>query len=53
MISEQKLFFLPGEVVTLRQNIPNQPTMIVVRKITRTIRTADVKNDYFQGILCR
>jgi hypothetical protein len=27
--------------------------MIVIRKVTKTIRTADVKNDYLQGILCK
>jgi hypothetical protein len=27
--------------------------MYVVRKVTRTIRTNEVKNDFFQGILCR
>jgi hypothetical protein len=53
MINDNKQFFLPGDVVTLRQDIPNKPTMIVIRKVTKTIRTADVKNDYLQGILCK
>lgn len=53
MINETKQFFLPGDVVTLRQDIPNKPIMIVVRKVTKTIRTTDVKNDFFQGILCK
>ena len=53
MNNENKQFFLPGDVVTLRQEIPNKPTMIVVRKVTKTIRTVDVKNDFFQGILCK
>ena len=48
-----KTYFLPGDVVTLRQDWPNKPTMIVVRKVTKTIRTLDTKNDFFQGILCR
>jgi hypothetical protein len=26
--------------------------MIVVKKVTKTIRTSDVKNDFFQGIQC-
>lgn len=50
---KEKQFFLPGDVVTLRQSIPHKPTMIVVRKVTKTIRVADTKNDYLQGILCR
>ena len=53
MINDNKQFFLPGDVVTLRQDIPNKPTMIVIRKVTKTIRTVDVKNDYLQGILCK
>lgn len=52
---EEKIFFLPGEIVTLKQDIPNKPTMIVVKKETMTIRptkTSD-KEDYFKGIRCR
>lgn len=53
MVNETKQFFLPGDTVTLRQDIPNKPTMIVVRKVTKTIRVNEVKNDFFQGILCK
>lgn len=53
MENETKQFYLPGDVVTLRQDIPNKPTMIVVKKVTRTIRTETLKGDFFQGILCR
>ena len=53
MINEHKQFFLPGDVVTLRQDLPNKPSMLVVRKVTKTIRTSDTKNDFFQGILCK
>lgn len=44
-MNENKLFFLPGDVVTLRQDIPNKPVMIVVKKVTKSIRTTDVKNE--------
>jgi hypothetical protein len=27
--------------------------MIVVKKVTKTIRTETLKGDFFQGILCR
>jgi len=53
MLDGQKLFFLPGDVVTLRQDIPNKPTMLVVRKVTKNIRTITEKTEYFQGILCK
>ena len=50
---EEKIFFNPGDVVTLKQNIPNKPTMIVVKKKTLTIKPPDgEKKDFFQGILC-
>lgn len=53
MENETKQFFLPGDIVTLRQDIPNKPTMIVVKKVTKTIRTETLRGDFFQGILCR
>lgn len=34
---EEKIYFLPGDVVTLRQAIPYKPTMIVVKKETKII----------------
>lgn len=53
MIQEMKQFFLPGDIVTLRQDIPNKPTMIVVKKVTKTFKSETLKGDFFQGILCR
>lgn len=50
---EQKQFFLPGDTVSIRQDMPNKPTMIVVKKVTKTIRTETIRGDFFQGILCR
>lgn len=52
----EKQFFLPGDPVKLRQNIPNAPVMYVLKKVTKTIikdRTVESKVDFFQGILCR
>jgi hypothetical protein len=48
-----KKFFLPGDIVTIRQDIPNKPVMLVVKKVTKTIKTEHIKGDFFQGILCR
>ena len=57
MFNDNKEFFLPGDVVTVRQDIPNKPTMIVIRKVTKTFKPISnpnsTKTDYFQGILCR
>jgi hypothetical protein len=32
MIEKEKVFFQPGDTVTLKQDIPSKPKMIVVRK---------------------
>lgn len=53
---EEKIYFMPGDVVTLKQNIPHKPVMIVVKKETMTIRSNSIPNtseDYFKGIRCR
>lgn len=52
---EEKVFYLPGEVVTLRQDIPYKPKMIVVKKETMTFRSSkdEKRDDYFIGIRCR
>ena len=34
---EEKVFYQPGDVVTLRQDIPYKPQMIVVKKETMTL----------------
>lgn len=51
----EKVFFQPGDLVTLKQDIPNKPIMIVVKKETRTFKLdtpMDGKNtvEYFRGI---
>ena len=55
MIENEKVYFLPGDVVTLKKHeiIPNAPIMLVVKKITKTINRENIKGDFFQGILCR
>lgn len=52
---EEKVFYLPGEVVTLRQDIPYKPKMIVVKKETMTFKPSkdEKRDDYFIGIRCR
>lgn len=52
-MNDEKQFFLPGDKVTVRQNLPNKPVMLVVKKVTKTVRTGGIRNDFFQGILCR
>ena len=43
--------FLPGDLVTLRQELPNKPVMIVVRKES-TIFRDEMKNNNLKGNRC-
>ena len=53
MIELDKVYFMPGDIVTLKQNVPNKPTMIVVKKKTLTIKPKDEdKTNFLQGMLC-
>ena len=44
--------FFPGDLVSLRQELPNKPVMIVVRKES-TIFRDELKNNSLKGIRCR
>ena len=35
---EEKIYFIPGDLVQLRQNLPNKPIMMVVRKETALVK---------------
>lgn len=55
---EEKIYFIPGDIVTLRQNIPNKPIMIVLKK-ENYIRQTSLKvvqkepEGLLKGIKCR
>ena len=49
MMNEDKVFFIPGDVVQIKQNIPNKPKMVVV-KIERSIIKKE--NPYLKGVRC-
>ena len=48
---EEKIYFQPGDIVTLRQDIGNVPKMIVVKKVTNMYK--DRREDTLIGIKCR
>lgn len=50
---EEKIFFAPGDIVTIRQDIPNKPIMIVVKKVNNMIRHDDDKEGLLRGIRCK
>lgn len=49
---EDKVYFVPGELVTVRQELPNKPTMLVIGKETMAFRMSD-KSEQFKGMRCR
>ena len=54
-MDNNRIYFLPGDVVTLKKSylLPNAPIMLVIKKVTRNIKTPTLQGSFFQGILCR
>lgn len=50
---DEKIFFSPGDVVTIRQDIPNKPTMLVVKKVNNLMKHSEDKEGILRGIRCR
>ena len=52
---EDKIYFNPGDIVTIKHDIPNKPTMFVLEKSTRSLYNKDTqeKENVFLGIKCR
>lgn len=55
-MEDTNIYFNPGDIVQLKQDIPNKPIMIVVKKETSLFkhdRKADDKRPILKGIRCR
>lgn len=53
-MEDEKIYFMPGDVVTLKQEVPNKPTMIVVKKETNIFKNSGVETQpALKGIKCR
>ena len=54
---DDKIFLNPGEIVTLKQDIPNRPVMLVVKKETSVFKhdskRLNDKKPILIGIRCR
>ena len=54
---DDKIFLNPGEIVTLKQDIPNKPVMIVIKKETSVFKhdskRLNDKKPILIGIRCR
>ena len=51
---EDKIYYQPGDKVTIKQDIPNKPIMVVVKKETSKFRQKEdnSREDYFVGMRC-
>lgn len=50
---DDKIYFLPGQRVKLKQQIENSPTMIVVSKVSNVFKhQSDQKSNALKGIKC-
>lgn len=52
MEGKEKIFLQPGDIVTLKQDVPNKPTMIVVRKEINVFKDQP-SGIALKGIRCR
>lgn len=51
---EEKIYFMPGDTVTLKQDIPNKPIMIVLKVETSLFKhKIEKKDNILIGIKCR
>lgn len=52
---EENVYFKPGDVVQIKQDIPNKPLMLVVKKETSSLFKNNVedKKNVLRGIRCR
>lgn len=49
---EDKIYFLPGQIVRLKQDIPYKPDMVVIGKVTNVFKHQGDKNNTLKGIRC-
>ena len=47
-----KIFFTPGDMCMIKQDIPNKPVMVVA-KIERSLIKSENSNPYLRGVKCR
>lgn len=49
---DEKIFFMPGDLVTLKKDLPNKPTMLVISKVTSLLRNKLSEDNILKGIKC-
>ena len=55
VLDDERVYFNPGDIVTIKHNIENKPKMFVVEKCTRSMynKETNEKENVFLGIKCR
>ena len=51
-MEEEKIYFVPGDLVTLNKDLPNKPIMMVTRKETSMFKHQSTNKDILKGIRC-
>lgn len=51
-MEEDKIYFTPGDLVTLNKDLPNKPTMMVIKKETSMFKHQSANKDILKGIRC-
>lgn len=51
-LKETNIYYSPGDIVELRQDIPNKPKMIVVKKVSSIFKHDIDKKSTLKGIMC-
>ena len=49
---DEKIYFQPGDMCQIKQDIPNKPKMVVIR-IERSLLKNTSGKDYLRGVRCR
>ena len=54
-LDDEKIYYNPGDLVTVKHDISNKPRMFVVEKSTRSLynKNTNEKENVFLGIKCR
>ena len=50
--NDEKIYFSPGQIVKMKQDIPNSPLMVIYRIERSIIRNTNGK-DFLKGCRCR
>lgn len=53
ILGQEKIFFSPGQLVKIKQNIPNSPLMVIYKIERSIIRNSTSGKDFLKGCRCR